>query len=68
MKKEQKTIVCGVCGQTVSGHTNIEVIRKEMDHVRLSHPEEYYDMVIDTPLRQLMTWLLHQINRRPKTA
>ncbi|MDQ3014489.1 MAG: hypothetical protein M3Q73_01345 [bacterium] len=69
MRNTQKTISCVECGAEVKGNSNMDVLRSEMDHVRINHPELYQKMMSEVSLRTLFNWMLTQIQgRSPRTA
>jgi hypothetical protein len=69
MKRSQKAITCAECDTDISGSSDVEVVRKEMDHYRLYHPDLYQEMLSDVPVRQLFRWFLSQVrNETPRTA
>ncbi len=63
MKNTQKTAMCEHCGQEFYGSADIDVVREEMDHYRLYHPEHYDIMMSRIPLRKLWNQLTMQIHR-----
>ena len=60
MERESKTIYCD-CGNVVSGATEMDVIRKEIDHMMKVHPDRYLDMINDLTPEQIKGWMLMQI-------
>jgi hypothetical protein len=67
MKQAQKTIVC-TCGEIVAGKTHMEVMRKEMDHIRMYHQDRYDELMNKVSVRHLFGWLMAQIIQKPRIA
>ncbi|MBX4198258.1 hypothetical protein KW782_02885 [Candidatus Parcubacteria bacterium] len=61
MKAQHKAIHCE-CGEDVFGKNTMDVIRKEMDHIRVIHPDTYEEMLEDLTPEQIKTRMMRQIH------